>query len=139
MKASILLLAASAGVILAQPASLSERGYSTGVCPTYGNPFEPTAACCYYTNRPDTGYSAVVCLKGKILPAATNRLNRDQLLLTCIEKIATSTDTTADFTENCRQINPTATPRCCPKAAVAKDASDMDHEDLLCQDPKVVN
>ncbi|KAJ5564303.1 hypothetical protein N7513_000545 [Penicillium frequentans] len=115
MKASILLLAASAGVVLAQPASLAERGYSTGVCPTYGNPFEPTAACCYYTHRPDTGYSAVVCLK------------------------ATSTNTTADFTENCREINPTATPRCCPKAAVAKDASDMDHEDLLCQDPKVVN
>lgn len=68
MKASIILLAASAGVALAQPASLSRRGYSSGVCPTFGAPWEPTAACCYYTPWTAEHIPGVVCLKGKIVP-----------------------------------------------------------------------
>ncbi|KAJ6128489.1 hypothetical protein N7471_009706 [Penicillium samsonianum] len=115
MKASILLLAASAGLALAQPASLSERDDTSGVCPTFGAPWEPTAACCFYTPWSAEHLPGVVCLK------------------------ATSTKNTADFEEGCRKVNETARPRCCPKAAIAENENDLNHDDLLCTDPKVVS
>lgn len=71
MKASILLLAASAGIALAQPTSLAERDHTESpVCPWYSddNPFQPTAACCYNMPWTSERLPYKVCMARKIMP-----------------------------------------------------------------------
>lgn len=62
MKASSILIAASAGVALAQPTSLVERASS--VCPI---PFTNIPACCQLLKF-DGNLPYLACFKGNILP-----------------------------------------------------------------------
>ncbi|KAI9932563.1 hypothetical protein AWENTII_005137 [Aspergillus wentii] len=113
MKASILLLAAAAGVALAQPTSLNERADS--VCQSgNGNPLEPTPACCYTVPWTAEHYPHSVCMA------------------------PSSSKTTEEFKESCHKINAKAQPRCCPKALIAKNENENIGDDLLCSDPKTV-
>ncbi|KAJ5104183.1 hypothetical protein N7532_004712 [Penicillium argentinense] len=113
MKTSILLLAASAGVALAQPAFLNERANS--VCPSInGNPLQPTPACCFTVPWTPEHYPYSVCMA------------------------PSSSTNTADFEESCRKIKATARPRCCPKILIAENENDNIGDDLLCRDPQFV-
>ncbi|OJJ40129.1 hypothetical protein ASPWEDRAFT_192439 [Aspergillus wentii DTO 134E9] len=137
MKASILLLAAAAGVALAQPTSLNERADS--VCQSgNGNPLEPTPACCYTVPWTAEHYPHSVCMARKFIPVTQRYLVGDQPLLTCIEQTASSSKTTEEFKESCHKINAKAQPRCCPKALIAKNENENIGDDLLCSDPKTV-
>ncbi|KAJ5975812.1 hypothetical protein N7481_009519 [Penicillium waksmanii] len=118
MKASILLLAASAGIALAQPTSLAERDHTESpVCPWYSddNPLQPTAACCY--NMPWTSEH----LPYKVCMAPSSAQN------------------TADFEESCRKIKADSRPVCCPSSLITDDESENKGDDLLCTKPKTVN
>ncbi|RAL16737.1 uncharacterized protein BO97DRAFT_420128 [Aspergillus homomorphus CBS 101889] len=113
MRTSTILLAASAGVALAQPAILSERADS--VCQTgNGNPLEPTPACCFTMPWTAEHYPYSVCMA------------------------PSSSKNTAEFEESCRKIKATAQPRCCPKSLIAENENQNIGDDLLCSDPKIV-
>jgi hypothetical protein len=77
MKASILLLAGSVGIALAQPtSSLTERDHvESPLCPWFGddNPLQPTPACCYNVPWTKERYPYKVCMARKIIPWSPQR------------------------------------------------------------------
>ncbi|KAJ5755249.1 hypothetical protein N7533_004792 [Penicillium manginii] len=119
MKASILLLAGSVGIALAQPtSSLTERDHvESPLCPWFGddNPLQPTPACCYNVPWTKERYPYKVCM------APSNA------------------DNTADFEASCQKINPKARPVCCPQSLITDDPEKNVGDDILCYKAKTVN
>ncbi|KAJ6005317.1 hypothetical protein N7451_003261 [Penicillium sp. IBT 35674x] len=110
MKASIILMAASAGIALTHPTTLTER--TSSVCPSPG---APVAACCFSMPWTSEHYPYTVCLK------------------------ASNYSTTAEFEETCLatgKLHPKA--QCCPEFMIGTDENDNSHGDLLCRNPSTV-
>lgn len=143
MKASIILLAASAGIALAQPTSLAELDHTESpLCPWFGddNPLQPTPACCYNIPWTQEHYPYKVCMARKLItPITIKILSMDQILLTCIENIASSAQNITDFEASCRKINEEARPVCCPQSLITDDPSENKGDFLLCHKAKTVN
>jgi len=75
MRGSIILMAASASIALAQPTTLVER--TSSVCPSPGAPF---AACCFSIPWTSEHYPYTVCLKGKIFPSSHEDIRKGRTL-----------------------------------------------------------
>ncbi|KAJ5108769.1 hypothetical protein N7456_005444 [Penicillium angulare] len=113
MKTSMFLLVASAGLTLAQPASLGERADT--VCQSgNGNPLEPTPACCYYMSWTKEHLPYSVCMA------------------------PSSSKNTAEFNESCKKIKADAKPQCCPKTLITDDETKNIGDDFLCTAPRTV-
>ncbi|KAJ5612508.1 hypothetical protein N7510_005702 [Penicillium lagena] len=114
MKASILLIAASASFSLAQPTSFVERAGS--VCP-----IPPTIpSCCKFIKRGDAP-PYLTCTAGKINPLITKTFGKDKILLTYIKQTAPSANNYSSFRKTCAAIS--REPGCCFESALSNNDS----------------
>jgi hypothetical protein len=144
MKASILLLAGSVGIALAQPtSSLTERDHvESPLCPWFGddNPLQPTPACCYNVPWTKERYPYKVCMARKIIPWSPQRyLVGTKFRWPVFKQTASNADNTADFEASCQKINPKARPVCCPQSLITDDPEKNVGDDILCYKAKTVN